>query len=76
MGRVGPGVFLHLNYIYVCGGLKTLSEVDKGQLYASPEKSCERFNIFTNKWEEIANLGEGAKAAPTLIVVKGSHWLY
>ena len=30
VGRVGPGVVLHLNYIYVCGGLKTLSEIDRG----------------------------------------------
>ena len=75
-GRVGPGVILHINHIYVCGGLKTLSEVDRGQENPSPEKTCERYNILTNEWEEISNIGDGAKAAPSLIIVKGTKWLY
>jgi hypothetical protein len=76
VGRIGPGVIMHINYIYVCGGLKTLSEVDRGQLNPSPEKTCERYNITTNQWEDMANLGEGAKASPTLVIVKGTNWLY
>ena len=76
-GRVGPGVLLVDNHIYVVGGLTSLSEVDNGQEQPTPERSCERFDIRTNTWEHIAEQSEGgAKSCPSLVAVQAKKWLY
>ena len=53
-GRVGAGVVLIHHHIYVAGGLKSLSEVNRGQRHPSPITSCERYDTLTNTWELIA----------------------
>jgi hypothetical protein len=56
--------------VYVTGGLTEMIEVDKGQKVQSPEKSCERYDICTDKWQQISPLLAGsAKASPSLMAV-------
>ena len=56
IGRVGAGTIFIAPYIYVVGGLTSLSENDKGQKYPTPEKTNERYNVETNSWINIAPL--------------------
>ena len=76
VGRMGPGVCLVYQYIYVTGGLSTLSEVDRGQKHPTPVTACERYNTMTNVWEKIPEMPlAGARAAPSLLLVQ-KRWVY
>ena len=70
-GRMGHGALIVNQYIYVVGGLTSLSEVDHGQEYPSPERTCERFDTITNEWAPIAEqtVNGAAKASPALVAV-------
>jgi len=77
VGRVGAGTILVAPYIYVVGGLTSVSEIDKGQDYPTAERTNERYNILTDTWEQIAtHRTKGAKSAPSLVTVQNRKWLY
>jgi hypothetical protein len=74
---MGQGICRIGGFIYVTGGLSALTEIDRGQKQPTPIGSCEKYNIETNTWTNIAHLVQGAwRASSSLVAVDGGKWLY
>ena len=72
-GRIAFGTCNYGNWIFVVGGLKELTQVDRGQEIPDSLSSCEDYNIVKNEWGNMPDLPEG-RIGPSLLII--NHVLY